>query len=365
MKIKKWIVIPILASLLLISCSGAVQPTTAPAPDQQDSEQPAAQPAPAQSSADAEPVTLRIAQQFGLGYAALTIADELNLFEKYLPGIQVEWLTLGSGGAINEAFIAGEVDVAVMGIPPFLIGWDKGIPWKVASGMCVMPLSLQTNQADITSLKDFGPDDKIAYPAPGSIQHILLSMAAEKELGSATALDSIGVAMAHPDAAAALINGKDITGHFTSPPYNFEELKSEGIKMVVDGEDAFGSEFTFLVAVASDKLYNENPQAYSAFVLGIAEASNFINENPEEAAKILAESFKLDEATTLEYITWPGMNYVTTPLGLMGFSDFMLNAGYLSKVPDSMSEIAYPNVVASIGERQGEPGVLEDLQYRP
>ncbi|MDK2979977.1 MAG: sulfonate transport system substrate-binding protein [Chloroflexota bacterium] len=343
---KKSIILVVLAAILLSACSSTA----------------------AASAAAEGPVpttTLRVAQQFGLGYAALTIADELNLFEKYLPGLQVEWLQLGSGGAINEAFIAGEIDVAVMGIPPFLIGWDKGIPWKVASGMCIMPLSLQTYKQDVNSLADFGPDDKIAYPAPGSIQHILLSMAAERQLGSPTALDDIGVAMAHPDAAAALMNQKDITGHFTSPPYNFEELSQDGIKTVVDGTQAFGSEFTFLVAVASNDLYENNPQAYAAFVLGIAEAADYINQNPEAAAKILAPSFGLDEETTLKYLTWPGMDYVTTPLGLMGFSDFMQNAGYIEKVPQAVSDIAFPNVVAAIGQQSGTPSDLETLQYRP
>ncbi len=355
MKTRKWLVTGLVLAIVLTACTNAAQTPVG-------EEKP---PASAEQAPAVEPVRLRVAQQFGLGYAALTIADELGLFEKYVPGLQVTWMQLGSGGAINEAFIAGEIDVAVMGIPPFLIGWDKGIPWKVASGMCVMPLTLQTYVEDINSLADFGPDDKIAYPAPGSIQHILLSMAAEKELGSPTALDDIGVAMAHPDAAAALINQRDITGHFTSPPYNFEELKAPGIKTVVDGTEAFGSEFTFLVAVASNDLFENNPKAYAAFVMGLAEATEFINENPEEAATILAPSFGLDVPTTLEYITWPGMNYVTTPLGLMGFSDFMLNAGYLTKVPGSLSDIAFTNVLAAIGEQQGDAGALEQLQFRP
>jgi len=346
---KKIFVFLTLSALILAGCAGAGNETSAAGT----------------SATSGEVTTLRIAQQFGLGYAAHTIADEFDLFEKYLPGLQVEWLQMGSGGAIREAFIAGEIDVAVMGIPPFLIGWDKGVPWKVAAGMNVMPLSLQTYKEEINSLADLTAEDKVAYPSPGSIQHILLSMAAEKQLGSPTALDDIGVAMAHPDAAAALINQKDITAHFTSPPYNFEELSNEGIKVVVDGTEAFGTEFTFLVAVASNELYENNPQAYAAYVMGIAEASNFINENPEEAAKILAPVFNLDEETTLKYITWPGMNYVTTPLGLMGFSDFMVDAGYIEKVPQSMAEIAHPNVLAAIGKGQGDEGVLETLQVRP
>lgn len=350
MKLYRLLASLILAAILLTACAPAAAPAASDAA-----------PAPA-----ADAPKLRIAEQFGLGYAMLTVAREQKMFEKYLPGLQVEWQTYGSGGAINEAFVAGQVDAAIMGIPPFLIGWDKGIPWKVASGVCVMPLGLQTYKDEIQSLKDFKEGDKVAYPAPGSIQHILLSMAAEKELGSPTALDDFGVAMAHPDAAAALISKKDISAHFTSPPYNFQELSTPGIRQIVDGTQAFGSDFSFLVAVASKDLYEKNPQVYAAFVLGLSDAAAFINEQPEAAAKILAPSFKLDEATTLKYLTWPGMNYTTTPYGLMGFSDFMVNAGYIKNAPKSVSDIAWYNVVSTVGEMQGEtPSALEKLQYRP
>lgn len=321
--------------------------------------------APESGEVSGETPTMRLAVQYGLGYAPLTIAQERGCFERYLPGVEIEWKQFGSGGAIREALIAGELDAGVMGIPPFLIGWDKEAPWKVASGVCVMPLGLQTYREDIQTLADFGEGDKIAYPSPGSIQHILLSMAAEKELGDATALDDFGVAMAHPDGAAALLSKKDIAAHFTSPPYIFEELSGPDIHQVVDGTEAFGTEFTFLVAVATTDFYEKNPQGYSAFVMGLADAIAFINENPEEAAAILAPTFDLEEETTLEYLTWPGMNYTTTPYGLLGFAPFMKQAGYIERVPDDLSDVAWSNVQASVGQASGDPSPIEKLQQRP
>lgn len=308
---------------------------------------------------------IRLAVQYGLGYAPLTIAQEKGFFERYLPGVEIEWKQFGSGGAIREALIAGELDAGVMGIPPFLIGWDKGAAWKVASGVCVMPLGLQTYREDIQTLADFAEGDKIAYPSPGSIQHILLSMAAERQLGDATALDDLGVAMAHPDGASALLSQKDIAAHFTSPPYVFQELSDPNIHQVVDGTEAFGTEFTFLVAVATEDFYENNAQGYSGFVLGLADAISFINQNPEEAAAILAPTFDLDEETTLEYLTWPGMNYTTTPYGLLGFGPFMKEAGYVEKVPAQLSEVAWSNVQAAVGEASGDPSPIERLQNRP
>ncbi len=308
----------------------------------------------------AEPDPLRIAVQFGLGYAPLEVANSLGLFEKYA-GVPVEWKQYGSGGAIREALIAGELDAGFMGIPPFIIGWDKGAPWRVATGLCTMPLGLQTNREDIPNLAAFEPGDKIAYPSPGSIQHILLSMAAEKELGDPTALDDLGVAMKHPDGAAALLGDTgDIDAHFTSPPYIFKELDEPGIWQIVSGNDAFGGPFTFIVGVTTIDFYQNRPEVHAGFVIAVAEAVSFINENPEDAAAILAPSFKLDEETTLRYMTWPGVNYTTTPYGLLGFGEFMKNAGYIEKVPRSVSDLAWPNVVAAVGRNGSAIRLLQD-----
>lgn len=304
--------------------------------------------------------TLRLAVQYGLGYAPLTIADEMGYFERY--GYQVEWTQFGSGGAIREALVAGELDVGMMGIPPFLIGWDKGAPWKIASGVCVMPLGLQTYKDDVRHLADFGAGDRIAYPSPGSIQHILLSMAAEKQLGDPTALDHLGVAMAHPDAAAFLLSRKEVTAHFTSPPYLMQELSAEGVHQVVDGFDAFGGQFTFLVAVATEEFHDGDPAGYAAFVLALADAVAFINDQPEQASALLAESFKLDVVTTAQYLTWPGVNYTTTLHGVMGFAPFMQAAGYIETVPYTIAGIVWPNAAAAIG-RGGSP--IAEMQVRP
>lgn len=305
-----------------------------------------------------------IALQYGLAYAPLQIMKENNLMEKYLPGANVEWKQLGTGPVIREAIIANKVDVGFMGISPFLIGWDKGAQWKIATASACSPLGLQTYKDEIKNLSDFDSEDRIASPAIGSIQHILLAMAAEKQLGNARALDNIQVALTHPDAAAALLSKKDITGHFTSPPYIFQELSNKDIHQVIGGEDAFGGEFTFIFGVASEKFHDSNPVGYAAFIAAFNEAVAFINNNPQEAAKILAPQYKLSEDKTLEYITWDGSNYCTTPYGILGFAEFMNKSGYISKMPENISEIAFENVQAAIGKRYGGLSSIEKLQLR-
>ncbi|HOP73966.1 MAG TPA: ABC transporter substrate-binding protein [Bacillota bacterium] len=285
---------------------------------------------------------LKIAGQFGLVYAPLMIAEKLQIFQKH--GLTPIWKEYGSGAAVRESLISGDADVGFMGIPPFLIGWDKGCDWKVSMGFVVVPVGLVTNDPRIKSLKDFKPADKIAVPSPGSVQHILLSMAAKKELGNPTALDQNLIALPHPDAAASLISKRGIVAHFTTPPYLFEELEQSGFHLVTDDVRAFGTRFSFNVGVVTSKFHNRRSAHYRAFVNAIEESMAWINQNTKKAAELLAPEFKLSPEKTYKYMTWPGMEYTTRALGLMGFAKFMKEAGYIKKVPADVKEIIWENV---------------------
>ncbi|MDD4569234.1 MAG: ABC transporter substrate-binding protein [Tepidanaerobacteraceae bacterium] len=305
--------------------------------------------------------TIRVAKQFGLVYAPLMVAEKIDFFSKY--GLEVEWLTLGSGGAVREAMAANELDVAFMGIPPYLIGWDKGLPAKIAAGYVVIPVSLVTYDSNIKTLEDFKPEHKIAVPSPGSVQHILLSMALKKQLGDPNVLDDNLVALPHPDGAQAMLAKKDVVAHFTTPPYLFEELDQPGYRVVVDGFDAFGQDFNFNVGLVTEVYHDNNPQGYGAFVQGLNEAMNWVNEHKEETAELLAPEFKIEKEKLLKYLTAEGVNYTTAPYGLMGFAEFMKEAGYISKVPESLSDIAWENILGQVGKREGGPCTLEKIQW--
>ena len=305
-----------------------------------------------------------IAIQYGLAYAPLQIVQQQKLVEKYLPGTEVVWTQLGTGPVIRDAMVAGEVDIGFMGISPFLVGWDKGAQWKICTASGSQPVILVTNNKNISSIKDFSATDKIATPALASIQHILLAMQAEKELGNAHALDNNLLSVTHPDAMAGLLSKKDVTAHFSSPPYLYKELQDPAIKEVLNGEDAVGQEFTFIFGVATEKFHDENPGTYNAFIGAFNEAVAFINNHPKEAAALLAPQYQNSEEETLRYLTWEGTNFCTTPYGIMGMAEFMHQQGFISKMPASLDEIAFENVQAAIGSRYGEKSVIERLQER-
>ncbi|MGV8979979.1 ABC transporter substrate-binding protein [Clostridium sp.] len=274
---------------------------------------------------------ISIAEQFGLAYAPIQIMKENKMLEKNYPGVKIDWKQLGNTAAIREAMLSNQVDVGFMAIPPFLIGLDKGMEWKIASGLSESPVVLVTNKENIKSIEDFSSSDRIALPQPGSVQHMLLSMQCEKEFGDAKKLDNLLVTLAHPDAMNALLSAKDITAHFSTPPYLFKELEQKGIHQILDGKDAIGVDFTFVVGVTTNKFHDLKPELYKALISSIEESIQFILNNPDKSAEILAPIYKLPKEEVLKYITNKDMIYTDEVKGVNEFAKFMKKNDYISK----------------------------------
>jgi len=284
---------------------------------------------------------ISIAEQYGLAYAPIQIMKEKGFLKAYDPDLDVKWKQLGNTVAIREAMLAGNVDIGFMAIPPFLIGRDKGMKWKIINGLNISPLGLVTYKENVDSIDDITVEDRIALPQPGSIQHILLAMACEKRFSNASKFDDILVTMAHPDGMNALLSRKEITAHFTSPPYIFEELAVGNIHQILSGKEAMGGEFTFIIGVGTEKFHDNNPENYQIFVKSLHDAIEFIKQNPEEAAKILANKYEISEEKILKYITWPGMKYTSSIKGVEQFIDFMQKTGYINLKYNDISEISW------------------------
>ncbi len=287
---------------------------------------------------------ISIAEQYGLAYAPIQVMKELKLLEKNLPGVKADWKQLNNTAAIREAMLAGRVDAGFIAIPPFLIGWDKGMPWKIASGLSESPVGLVTWKKEIRSLQDFTKNDRIAAPQPGSVQHILLAMACEREFGDAKKFDNQLVTLAHPDGMNALLAKKEITAHFTAPPYLMKELEHPGMTEVLSGTAAFGGEFTFIVGVATAEFHDRNPRIYQAYLKSLHQAIEFVRKNPKQTASMLSAAYQIPEAELLKYLQAPGTDYRPEIKGIKEFAAFMKRNGYIDKVPRKNSEILWENV---------------------
>lgn len=292
-----------------------------------------------EAGAAADGGTLTVAYQYGLAYAPLTIMQEQGLIEKnYNGNLKVEWINLNSGSAINEGVVSGDIDVANMGVGPFITGVTAGIPYKMYGTIAAQPHKLMTNNDSINSLSDITADQKIALVNIGSIQHILLGMMAKQQLGDPHALDNNLVAMAHPDGMSALLAGS-VDCQLTTSPYIFMEAKEEGIHEVAGLEEVWPQGNAFIVGLVSDDLVENRPDVYEAVVAATQEAMDFLNNNQEEAAAILCEKEDVTAETMLEWMQDPGCAFDMKLPGVMDMAEFMAEAEFIEKAPESFEAI--------------------------
>jgi NitT/TauT family transport system substrate-binding protein len=258
----------------------------------------------------------------------------------------VEWRQLTSGPVIRDAMIAGQIDIGSGGFPPFALAIDKGLNWKAIGALNEMPLFLNCGRTTIHSLKDLGPNDRIALPAIGSVQHIILQMQAERELGDPRKLDRQVVAMAHEDATAALLSHREITCHLSGPPYQYEQLRNRGIVKVFDSYQPMGGPHNFNLVWTSEEWAKANPKLLAAFVEAMREAMELIAREPSEVAGIYSRSEKSSSSAEqiADIIRQPGIRYTMTPSGLSRFASFMAKTGAIKSARPSWRDYALPHL---------------------
>ena len=286
---------------------------------------------------------ITIAYQYGMAYAPLQILKEQKLIEKYYPDVTVNWQVLNSGSAITEGIAANSVDIGAMGVAPAITAIMRGVPCKIFSAMSSQPHKILSNNPAINNLSDITPETKIALVNIGSIQHILLAMAAEKELGDARALDNNILAMSHPDGMTALLAGS-VECQLTTSPYVFKAEAEGSIHSLSSISEVWPEGNSFIVALASQKLHDENPELYKAVTDALAEAIDYMNENQEDVAALLCENEGVDQATMLSWLQDSACGYSTETVGVMQMAEFMESAGFIEKAPESYSDLVYENV---------------------
>jgi sulfonate transport system substrate-binding protein len=307
-------------------------------------------------SAAAETNNVHFARQLGLGYLQFYVMQDRNLLEKHalrmgLGKVTTEWSPIGTPTGLTDALLTGSVDVIGIGLPGFLTMWDKtrgNLNVKAIVALNCQPAYLNTRNPNVKSILDFTDGDRIALPAPKvSVQAIMLQMIAEKAFGPGKhdVLDRLTVGMSHPDGAVAMRLGKsEITAHFTSAPFQYQELEQPAVRKVVSSYDATDGPNTFGIAVATSRWRDANPETYKAMLAAIGEANDFIAHNPRETAELFVriENVKLPVAFIAGLITDREFSYAPAPQNVMKIHGFMKRVGALKNMPTTWHDLFFP-----------------------
>lgn len=295
---------------------------------------------------------IRIAQQFGIVYLLLNVAQDQKLIEKHGKAagvdVQVEYVRLSGGGAVNDALLSGQIDIAGAGVGPLLTIWDRTKDRQNVKGVASLgnfPYYLVTNNPAVKTIADFTEKDRIALPAVGvSVQSRVLQLASAQRWGQDqfNRLDKLQVALPHPDATAAIIKGgTEITAHFGNPPFQNQSLAANpNARIVLNSYDVLGGPSSATVLYATEKFRNESPKTYRAFVAALDEAAKYIAANPEGAADIFLRvgQSNINRDLLLSIIKSPEVQFKLTPENTFKLATFMHSVGAIKNKPASARE---------------------------
>ena len=194
-------------------------------------------------SAWAEVNQLRISRGFGAAYLPLYVMDAQGLVQKHaaaagLGDVKVEYLLVDGGNHINDAMLAGTLDIASIGTGGYLVMWakTKGNAKLEVIGLGAAGLRRHDHdeRAIPRSNRCATSPRRTASPCPASRHRSApFSCRWPPPRNSATRTmpgsTTLTVGLPYPDAVAAMLSGRsEITAHMASPPFSFIELDSPG-----------------------------------------------------------------------------------------------------------------------------------------
>ncbi|WP_409363569.1 ABC transporter substrate-binding protein [Bradyrhizobium sp. AUGA SZCCT0431] len=299
---------------------------------------------------------IALSRQPGIFYMPSHIMEKQKLIEKHatalgVPGVSTKWINLSGGGAQTDALLAGGVDILNTGTGNLLLLWDRtrgGVKGIVATS--AQPMTLISRDAHIKSLRDIGPNDKIAVPTVKvSTQAIVLQIAAAELFGADqwSKLDPNTVQLGHPDAYVAMTNAQhEVRNHFAIPPFTFLELKNvAGAHVVLSSPDVMGGPLSQAQFFTTTKFADANPKIVQAVRDATKEAQDLIRSDTKAAVEIYKEVTG-DKTSVEDLLAWlkePGMmEWNLQPQGTMKFANHLFKVGTLKTQPKAWTEYYLP-----------------------
>ncbi len=225
---------------------------------------------------------------------SLVIKDQ-GWLEKQLDDVEIEWVQSAGSNKANEALRAGAIDIGSTAGSAALLARANGSPIKT------IDIYSQPEWAAIV----VGKDSKITEVADLAGKQVAATKGTDPYFFLLQALEAEGVDpgevsvenLQHADGAAALANGAVDAWAGLDPIMAAEETKGASLLYRNIDFNTYG----FLNA--TEEFLDEEPELAQAVVDAYAKARDWVQANPEEAVKILAEVAAIEEDVAATVLT--------------------------------------------------------------
>lgn len=259
--------------------------------------------------------------------AALFVAQAQGEYAAH--GIETELVQFNNGGDLMTGMASGEVDIGYGGITPVLSAVEKGVPIKVVAGAQIEGSGIAVSpESDIDSPEDLA-GKSIATPGEASIQYMLLQYYLEDNNMSTNDMNISAMKVAPMNDA---LNANKIDGMLTYEPYVTMAVENGNVMFINSSEIL--PDHPCCVVAASERFIDENPDKLDAIISIHENATEFILENPDEAAELLPEDIVADVEIEKKAIS--GIKFVyglneTYKQSIMDFMQIEVDLGILEE----------------------------------
>lgn len=240
--------------------------------------------------ADGVPAQLRI------GYQSIPNGDLIvkhyGWLEEALPDTEIIWSRFDSGGDVNTAFLAGELDIALAGSAPVTRGLSQ--PLDIDYQVAWIHDVIDDNEAlvaveGITEVADLA-GTTVAVPFASTTHYHLIAALDEAGL---TVDDVTLLDLEPPDILAAWQRG-DIDAAFVWYPVLGQLRAAGGTTLITSGELADRGKVTADLGVVSTDFATAYPEALATWVEQQNRAVALIQEDKAAAVEAIAAELNLD-----------------------------------------------------------------------
>ncbi|MFE1165740.1 ABC transporter substrate-binding protein [Nocardiopsis sp. NPDC058789] len=242
--------------------------------------------------------------QLRIGYQSIPNGDLVvkhhAWLEEALPDTEIVWNRFDSGGDVNTAFLAGELDIALAGSAPVTrglsqpLGIDYQVPWihdVIGDNEALAVTEGIDEVADLAGRT-------VAVPFASTTHYHLIAALDEAGLGT----DDVQLLdLEPPDIQAAWQRG-DLDAAFVWYPVLGQLYEQGASPLVTSGELAERGNVTADLAVVSTGFAEDHPDALATWVEQQDRAVSLLREDREEALAAIAAELNLEPEEAAEQV---------------------------------------------------------------
>ncbi len=288
-----------------------------------------------------EKTPIRVGSLLAIGTAAPFVAEELGLYDE--SGLEITVTEFADGAAIMEAFAAGELDVALVGIAPAATWFSRGVDLKVVAGTNGGGHVVMTRaDSGIEAIADL-KDKTVAAPSIGTVTDALMRDVILKDAGLNPDTDVVLIPGMKPaDMATALMATKEVDAIVTWEPFASEAqaLYGDEIRVLYDAapelleKENMEAFYPGNVVIASGDFIENHKEALDTFLQIHREATDYLNED-EGANELLASILQLDVSVVENSRTRTDFHWEINQDTALDVLQWSVDLGYLDALPDA------------------------------